>query len=197
MAKKSAAKKTAAKRSTTKRAPARAARGKPRSQGQDAISLLKTDHEKVQSMFDRYDKTRSEDNKRKLAEQICTELTLHAQVEEEIFYPAVKAAIKETELIAEAGVEHKSAKDLMAEIQASSPADELYDARVKVLGEYVKHHIKEEQGQIFPAARKAGLDLKELGGQIAQRKKALSGETKAENAGTSRGVQYPFPMGSI
>jgi hypothetical protein len=121
---------------------------------------------------------------------------LHAQLEEEIFYPAVKAAIKQKDLIDEAAVEHKSAKDLIVEIQSSQPRDELYDAKVNVLGEYVNHHIKEEQGQIFAAARKAGVDAKGLGAQLAERKKALARGATPDSGDQSTPPAppaYPFP----
>jgi len=185
-----ATKSTSAKKPTAKRPIA-----KRRAASQDVFALLKADHEKVQGLFGRYEKTRSGDMKGKLAQQICSELSVHAQLEEEIFYPAVKAAIKRKDLIDEATVEHKSAKDLIAEIQGSQPGDELYDAKVNVLGEYVKHHIKEEQGQIFPAARKAGVDAKGLGAQLAERKKALASGAKSEpgNGSTPPAPAYPFP----
>jgi hemerythrin superfamily protein len=175
MARKSnAPKKTAVAKPTKSRVP-----------GKDAIAILKADHMKVQGLFDRYGKARSKDTKKKIAQQICVELTAHAQVEEEIFYPAAKAGIKAKDLIDEATVEHKTAKDLIAEIKGGAPADELYDAKVKVLGEYIKHHVKEEQSEMFPAARKAGLDMKALGRQIADRKKALLGESKGSAAGNA------------
>jgi hemerythrin superfamily protein len=185
-----ATKSTSARKSTAKRPIA-----KRRAANRDVFALLKADHEKVQGLFGRYQKTRSGDMKGKLAQQICSELSVHAQLEEEIFYPAVKAAIKQKDLVDKAAVEHKSAKDLIAEIQGSQPGEELYDAKVNVLGEYVKHHIKEEQSQIFPAARKAGVDANGLGAQLAERKKALASgaEPQSGNESTLRPPGYPFP----
>ena len=139
----------------------------------DALALLRADHQEVQKLFDTYEKTRSEDRKAKLAEQICTELTVHAQIEEEIFYPAARDAIRDEDLIDEATVEHQSAKDLIAQIEGSKPSDDLFDAKVKVLGEYIKHHVKEEQNELFPQVRKTKLDLRELGERLQARKQEL------------------------
>ena len=104
---------------------------------------------------------------------ICAELTAHATAEEEIFYPAARAAIDKADLIDEADVEHASAKDLIAQIEASSPSDGHYDAKVKVLGEYINHHVQEEEGEIFPKVRRAKVDTVSLGEQIAARKEEI------------------------
>src|SRR5881392_2468787 len=131
----------------------------PNRSGKDACDLLDTDHKKVAKMFKEYEELTSSrarsaaQKKMDLARQICHELTVHAQVEEEIFYPAVRAAIKDTDLLDQAAVEHQSARELIAQLEAASEADDMYDAKVKVLGEYVNHHIKEERGEIFPKAR--------------------------------------------
>ncbi|MGZ8304439.1 MAG: hemerythrin domain-containing protein [Telluria sp.] len=139
----------------------------------DAIALLTEDHEKVKAMFDQYESLgdRAHTTKQKLAMQICTELTKHATAEEEIFYPAVREASKENEdLVDEATVEHASAKDLIAQIMSMDSTEELYDAKVKVLGELIDHHVQEEEGEMFPKARKAKLDLMALGEQLQARK---------------------------
>ncbi len=146
-------------------------------QGIDAISLLTDDHENVKAMFEQYEGLgdRAMASKKKLATQICTELTKHATAEEEIFYPAVRAAGKDKEdLVDEATVEHASAKDLIAQIMAMEPTEELFDAKVKFLGELIEHHVKEEEGEMFPKARKAGLDLEMLGQQIEERKQQIT-----------------------
>jgi hemerythrin superfamily protein len=146
---------------------------KPSAEGVDAITLLIEDHEHVKSMFEEYEGLgdRAHASKKKLATQICTELTKHATAEEEIFYPAVRAAGKDKEdLVDEATVEHASAKDLIAQIMDMEPTEDLFDAKVKVLSELIEHHVKEEEGEMFPKARKAGLDLMTLGAQIAERK---------------------------
>ena len=146
-------------------------------EGIDAIELLTEDHENVKAMFEQYEGLgdRAMASKKKLATQICTELTKHATAEEEIFYPAVRAAGKEQEdLVDEATVEHASAKDLIAQIMAMEASEELFDAKVKVLSEMIEHHVKEEEEEMFPKARKAGLDLAMLGQQIAERKAEIT-----------------------
>jgi hemerythrin superfamily protein len=142
----------------------------------DALALLKADHDLVKELFDKFEKARTEKQKATLAEQICTELTIHAQIEEEIFYPAVREAIDEEDLMDEADVEHAGAKDLIAQIEDSEPGADHFDAKVTVLGEYIKHHVKEEQSEMFPKVRKADLDLKELGAVMSARKAELQAE---------------------
>jgi hemerythrin superfamily protein len=142
----------------------------------DAITLLKQDHANVKAMFKEYEELgeRAFAGKKKLADKICLELTRHATAEEEIFYPAVRGAAKENEdLVDEATVEHASAKALISQLSQMDPHDELYDAKVKVLGEYINHHVKEEEGELFPRARKTSLDLQALGEQIAARKEQI------------------------
>ncbi len=144
----------------------------------DAISLLIEDHENVKSMFDQYEALgdRALVTKKRLATQICTELTKHATAEEEIFYPAVRAAggKEQDEMLDEAVVEHASAKDLIAQIMDMDASEDLFDAKVKVLSELIEHHVQEEEGEMFPKARKAGLDLDTLGQQIAERKAQIT-----------------------
>lgn len=140
----------------------------------DAIALLRADHKAVDDLLEQFEKARSAKRRADLSAQICHELTVHAQIEEEIFYPAFSAATKDKELVPEATVEHQTMKDLIAQIQAQTPQDDLFDAKVKVLGEYVKHHVKEEQNQIFPKARKSKMDLAKLGEQLRQRKEELT-----------------------
>jgi hemerythrin superfamily protein len=139
----------------------------------DAVELLINDHEHVKALFEQYESLgeRALASKKKLAAQICLELTKHSTAEEEIFYPAVRAANKENEdMIDEAFVEHASAKQLIAQILAMEPDEPLYDAKIKVLSEQIAHHVEEEQGEMFPKARKAKLDLVALGAAIEQRK---------------------------
>ncbi|MBU4180081.1 MAG: hemerythrin domain-containing protein [Gammaproteobacteria bacterium] len=139
----------------------------------DAIAMLKADHTAVSEMFAEYEKSRSIPKKKALVAEICTALSVHAQIEEEIFYPAVKAALKDKLLVPEATVEHTSVKDLIAQIEGIEPDGEMYDAKVKVLSEYVKHHVKEEQNEMFPKAKSSSLDMDELGAQMAARKDEL------------------------
>jgi hemerythrin superfamily protein len=140
---------------------------------QDAIAMLKADHKKVSGLFEEFDKSRSAAKKKELASQICNELSVHAQLEEEIFYPAVKAALQDKELVPEATVEHATIKDLIAQVEDGEPGSEEYDAKVKVMSEYVEHHVKEEQDEMFPKAQKTKLDLVALGEQMAARKEEL------------------------
>lgn len=148
----------------------------------DACTLLDADHRAVKKLFKEYDDLAGSQargaaqKKLELARQICQELTVHATIEEEIFYPALREALKETDVLAEAEVEHAGAKDLIAQIEAMEDADEMFDAKVKVLGEYIDHHVKEERNQIFPKARSArGLDLVAMRDELQARKEALMG----------------------
>lgn len=145
----------------------------------DAIALLKEDHAKVTKMFDRFDKSEDDDEKQELARVICAELTVHTALEEEIFYPAARAVLADDELLDEADVEHASAKELIAQIELGSPNEDKWDAKVKVLGEYVKHHIAEEHKEIFPKVRKAKLNLKELAKELKTRKRELTSKFEA------------------
>jgi len=143
------------------------------SHAMDAVALLTQDHENVKALFEQFEASgdKAYANKKKLAMKICLELTKHATAEEEIFYPAVQAIGGETEdLVDEAQVEHAAAKELIAQILSMDPHDELYDAKVKVLSEQIEHHVQEEEGEMFPKAREAGLDLIALGEAIEARK---------------------------
>jgi hemerythrin superfamily protein len=149
----------------------------------DACTLLDADHRKVKAMFKDYEaltKSRAasaSQKKRDLATQICLELTVHAQIEEEIFYPALREAIKDTDLLDEAEVEHASAKDLIAQIQDATDVNDMFDAKVTVLGEYIDHHVKEERNEIFVKARAVRkLDLVGMRETLAARKEELLGE---------------------
>lgn len=166
-------------------------KGKPT----DAIALLKADHRKVEDLFETYEKSKSSSAKAKLAQQICMELTIHATIEEEIFYPAVKGQV-EDDMLDEAYVEHDGAKMMIGELLAGEPEDPFYDAKVKVLSEEIKHHVKEEEQRdgIFAQAKKAGVDMVELGAQLAARKMELVKEFKSSGIPTPqtrsmRGVQ--------
>lgn len=140
----------------------------------DAIALLKADHEKVSELFEEYEKTDSKTKKKSLVEEICTELTVHAQIEEEIFYPAVKAVLKDDFIVVEGAVEHLGIKNLIDQLEGIEPGGDVYDAKVKVLSEYVEHHVEEEQNDMFPKAKKTpSLDLVELGDRMAARKADL------------------------
>lgn len=158
---------------------------------QDAFELLRADHVRVKSMFKEFEKFKGakghDEEKAALVEKICLELNIHSQVEEEIFYPAVRAAIHDDELMDEADVEHAGAKELISQLQDMHPGDDHYDAKVTVLGENVDHHVKEEQDEMFPKAKKAKLDAIALGARITQRSKELhSHSTEAPRKTRSR-----------
>jgi hemerythrin superfamily protein len=163
--------------STSAKTSTSTTKGKARPAAKDAIALLKADHAAVSQLFDQYESTHSTPKKKSLVAEICTALSVHAQIEEEIFYPAVKAALKDKLLVPEATVEHSGVKDLIAQLEGAEPDGEMYDAKVKVLSEYVKHHVKEEQTEMFPKAKSSSLDLVELGAQLAARKEELMAET--------------------
>ncbi|RZI84104.1 MAG: hemerythrin domain-containing protein [Rubrivivax sp.] len=150
----------------------------------DAIKLLTTDHKEVKALFKEYEKLvkkeAGDEEKQAIAQQICTMLTVHATIEEEIFYPAAREAIKEEDLVDEATVEHATAKDLIAQIEGMSPGEELYDAKVTVLGEYIEHHVQEEEKELFVQVKKTDLDLVELGSEMATRKEELLAELGEE-----------------
>jgi hemerythrin superfamily protein len=148
---------------------------------QDAIALLKEDHRTVEKLFKDFQGAKGEGRKEKLAKQICLELSVHASIEEEIFYPACEGIVEE-DLLKESYVEHDAAKLLIAEIEAANGADdEYFDAKVKVLQEEIEHHVEEEEqaGGVFSQARKGKIDLDSLGDQLAARKKELTASYKA------------------
>ena len=148
---------------------------------QDAIALLKADHRKVEELFEKFEGARGADRKQALVKEICTELSIHAKIEEEIFYPACKGEIEEEDMLDEAYVEHDGAKVLIAELAQASPEDEFYDAKVKVLSELIKHHVKEEERPkegVFAQAREAKLDLAGLAERLKTRKEQLMKEFK-------------------
>jgi hypothetical protein len=147
----------------------------------DAVALLKADHRKVEDLFAKFETAKGDGKKKVLAEQICMELTIHAKIEEDVFYPACEGAIEE-DLLKEAYVEHDAAKVLIAEIEAGGPDDEFYDAKVKVLSEMIEHHVGEEEQRVegmFSQARKAGLDMDDLGAKMAAEKAQLMADYKA------------------
>jgi hypothetical protein len=151
----------------------------------DAIALLKADHRKVEELFESFEKARQHDRKIALVREICTELSIHTMIEEEIFYPACKGKIEDDARLEEAYVEHDGAKVLIAELLDGSPDDEFYDAKVSVLSEMIRHHVKEEEKRsegMFAQARDAGLDIEELGEKLMARKAHLAQEFK--NAGS-------------
>ena len=145
-------------------------------QKQDAIAMLVEDHKKVNSLFKQFEELsdRSKVSKKKIADQICHELDVHTQIEEQIFYPSVRTPLKDDDLMDEALVEHASAKELIAQILEMDPGDDLYDAKIKVLSEQIEHHVKEEESKMFPEVRKTKIDLVALGEKMKTLKEELT-----------------------
>ena len=154
----------------------------------DAIALLKNDHRKVEELFAQYEKASGDGRKQSIAEKICLELSVHAMIEEEIFYPACEGKVEE-DLLKESYVEHDGAKVMIAEILGGTPSDEFYDSKVKVLSEEIEHHVGEEEKRmegLFAQARKAGLDMDALGEQMAARKAELTRRFEASGVPTPK-----------
>jgi hemerythrin superfamily protein len=192
------AKRKAAKRASGARSQrSQRTRGSQRSQRaqrsrsgqQDAIELLKADHQQVKEWFEQFESTRSDDRKQKLAQQICQALKVHTEIEHEIFYPAFLEATEEKDIHHEAEVEHQGAKRLIEEIEASGPNDDYFDAKVTVLSEMIRHHVNEEEKRdgMFAKARQSDMDLEALGQQLAARKSELmAGSSMTPASGTTR-----------
>lgn len=151
-----------------------------KAQPNDAIAMLEDDHAKVKSLFEQFEglSDRSKASKKKVADQICMELSIHAEVEEQVFYPAVRGPVKDDDLMDEAVVEHASAKELIAQIMEMDPGEDLYDAKVKVLSEQIEHHVKEEEEEMFPKVRKGKVDLVALGAEMEAFKAKLAPAAK-------------------
>jgi hemerythrin superfamily protein len=144
-----------------------------------ALELLEQDHREVEEWFEEYNQLRDDNRKGALAKKICLALKVHAQIEEDIFYPQARAATKDNNLLDEAAVEHATVKHLIGEIEVMEVGEELYDAKIRVLGEMVKHHIKEEEEELFPELVLAKIDLDAVGRELAERKKELMAEMLA------------------
>jgi hemerythrin superfamily protein len=148
----------------------------------DAIAILKADHRKVEALFDKFQRSKDTDRKKELADEICMELRVHARIEEDIFYPGCREEGVDDDLMNEANVEHDGAKVLITEIEHTPPTDEFYEAKVRVLSEMIKHHVKEEekkQGNMFAKARKAGIDVESLGERMMAEKEQVLGELES------------------
>ena len=162
--------------------PQSAGRNKERRQAsRNAFDVLEEDHRQVEEWFDQYDELKDSDEDRKadLAEKICLALKVHAQIEEEIFYPQAREATRDNDLIDEALVEHSTVKNLIAEIESMEVGEELYDAKIRVLGEMVKQHIKEEEEELFPELQSTKMDLDAVGKELAERKEELMAKLQA------------------
>jgi hemerythrin superfamily protein len=163
---KTKAKTAAARKTQTKTQSAR-------SEGMNAIELLKHDHREVEEYFEEYEDLEDDAEKAELSAKICQALKVHAQIEEEIFYPAAREATRDEDLLDEALVEHAGAKRLIEEIESMEVGDDLYDAKIRVLGEQIKHHVKEEEEELFPEAERSDMDLKAVGEDLESRKMEL------------------------
>ena len=162
--------------------------------GMNALELLKHDHDEVDAMFKQFEEIKDNGDdaeKEQLVAQICDALTIHAQIEEAIFYPAARRALQEKgqDLLDEAAVEHQTLKDIVGRLEMAPTSDPLYDAGVKVLSEYVKHHVKEEENELFPKVRQANLDLQAIGQQLAGRKEQLESQEGRSSSQEDRGMQ--------
>lgn len=151
--------------------------GKKTGSAPDALELLKADHEKVKSLFREFESLKGNDDederKSELVDELCYELTLHTMLEEEIFYPVVRSAINDDDMMDEADVEHAGARELISQLEVMYPGDDHFDATVTVLGEEVAHHIDKEESDMFEAARSTGIDLDDLAEQLSARKEEL------------------------
>jgi hypothetical protein len=156
------------------------------SETQSALDLLEEDHREVEGYFDAYEDLEDEAEKEELATKICLALRVHTQIEEEIFYPAARKATEDDDLLDEAAVEHAGAKRLIEEIEAMEVGDDLYDAKVKVLGEQVRHHVKDEEAELFPEVKSAKMDIEEIGKKLSQRKTTLLAELSGEQGSRGR-----------
>lgn len=177
-------------RNATSKSTAKSAKPAPRAEKKaDAIKILTEDHARVSDLFDEFEKLKKkekkgetdEEAKQYIVETACAELTIHAQLEEEIFYPAAREALDDMDMLDEAEVEHASAKQLISELSAMQPGDELYDAKFTVLGEYVRHHVEEEEKEMFKLVKKSEMDLEEIGEEILQRRMELREELGIES----------------
>jgi hypothetical protein len=178
-------------RKTARKAARKRSVGRGSAAASDAISLLKADHRQVEGWFKEFESARGDTRKQDLSNRICQALTLHTQIEHEIFYPAFLEATGEEDIHHEAEVEHDGAKKLIAEIESSSPEDDYFDAKVKVLSEMIKHHVNEEEkrGGMFSKARESDMDLQGLGEQLAARKAELGGSGTPGRGSLGRGRQ--------
>jgi hemerythrin superfamily protein len=157
---------------------------KSKSKAEGAIEMLKEDHAKVQKAFKEFEKLDREDTEtiKQVVQTVCEGLKVHTTLEEEIFYPAVREAIDDEDIMNEAAVEHETAKMLIDQLENMGPDDPNYHATFTVLGEYVKHHVKEEEGEMFPQAKKTDLDFEDLGQRMKERKQELVGTAQQEEA---------------
>jgi hypothetical protein len=188
---------TSTKKAKAKGAARKRAGSARKSAGNDAIALLMADHRQVEKWFDEFQSARAQERKQELAGKICQALKVHTQIEHEIFYPAFLEATDDEDIHHEAEVEHDGAKKLIAEIEKTGPSDDYFDARVKVLSEMIRHHVKEEEkrGGMFAEARQSDMDLQALGSELAARKAELSGEAAEPDESDESSARVPRGRG--
>lgn len=179
---KSAKRASAASKSKSASSRKSSAKSKSPARSQDAIALLKADHREVEKLFGQFEKAKDDAQKEQIASQICLELRIHTQIEEELFYPTSRDFLEDDEIVNEAIVEHQAAKDLIDQIEAMDPADEMYDAKVSVLKEQIEHHVGEEEKEYFPQVQKTDMDLKGIAEQLKMRKAELMAEMEGQAA---------------
>jgi len=174
-------KSSSARKSASTRSKSTARRTAASSRQPDGVQLLKADHREVEKLFSQFEKARGDEQKLQIARQICMELRIHTQIEEEIFYPTSRDFLKDDEIVNEAVVEHQAAKDLIDEIEAmDDPSDEMFEAKVTVLQEQIEHHVREEEKEYFPQVQKSDMDLKAIGEQMALRKQEIKAQMQGE-----------------
>jgi len=174
----STSKSAANRKSASSRAKSTTRKTAASSREKDAIQLLKSDHREVEKLFKQFQDASEDERRMQLCEQICMELMAHTEIEEEIFYPTCRQFLKDDEIVNEALVEHQAAKDLIEEIRSMDASDEMFDARMQVLQEQIEHHVEEEEKELFPNVQKSDMDLKNVGQQLMERKKALQARMK-------------------
>ena len=178
---------TTKKTKATRAAERKAARSQTPRAGREAamsaLDLLEQDHREVEDYFDEYEELEDYKAKAELSQKICLALKVHTQIEEDIFYPEAREATEDDDLLDEATVEHAGAKQLIAQIESMEVGDDLYDAKVKVLGEQVRHHVKEEEEELFPEVKSAKMYLDGLCKKMAARKSELMSKLSRDAAG--------------
>lgn len=148
-----------------------------------ATQLIRRDHKKVEGLFDKFDQAKKADAKKRICEQVIRELEIHAKLEEEIFYPAVKKYVGDEDMLAEAKQEHQQAKEIIRELKKANAEDAELDDKFSELVESVKHHVEEEEGEMLPKAEESEMNLEECGEEMAQRKEELTEQmTKSQDS---------------
>jgi hypothetical protein len=165
---------------------------KSTSKSSNAIALLKADHKKVKDLFDQFEKAKETEEKQQIAQQVIKELKIHSVIEEEIFYPTVRAEIEEEDLMNEAEEEHRVAKTLIEELENEDASDDHFDAKFMVLAENVRHHIKEEESEMFSEAKDSDVDMNELGEQMMKRKEELMADENELTEAVEKSEVKPY-----